>query len=307
MKTAPSQSGAAVIIAMLIVAVAGTVATLMLQQNAVSVRQLELSRDYDQARWILAGGAHWARAILAADAGSSSLDHDREIWASGLPITEVGVGQLSGTIRDQQGLFNLTNLIREGKPSTHDFAVLGRLLQATGLRVDLANALADWIDADSEVRADGGAEDDHYLSLPAPYRAANLPLGEIGEIGRVRGFDAAAVSRLGQVATALPRRTPVNVNTAPPEVLFAIVDGLTLSEARLLAHSRTSGPFRDAADFLSRLPRRKLQVEPSDISVQSQFFLVEGRAQVGRARVGMQALLQRDGVALPLIVWKRRS
>jgi len=307
MSSPGEQRGAVVIVAMLIVALAATAASLLLQQQDVSIRQLEAARDYEQARWLLNGGTQWARVILRADARSSTVDHGGELWATGLPPTDVEQGRLSGDISDQQGLFNLNNLVRDGKSSGRDIVALKRLLQTIGLRVDLADAIADWIDADSELQSSEGAEDAYYLRLAAPYRAANQPMSGIEDLVRVRGCDAALVARLRQFATVLPRRTPVNVNTAPPEVLAAIVEGLTLPEALVLASGRSAVPFLGRDDFRARLPGTKLNVNNQDISVDSQFFLLRGRANVGKADLQMRALLQRTGFALPAIVWQRTS
>ena len=307
MRPSHRQRGAAVIVAMLIVALAATTASLMLQQQDASIRQLEAARDYEQARWLLQGGAQWARVILRSDSRSSAIDHGGELWATGLPPTDIEQGRLSGEIRDQQGLFNLNNLVRDGKPSGRDIDMLRRLLRTVGLRADLADAIADWIDADSDLLSSEGAEDDYYLRLAAPYRTANQPMSGIEELFRVRGCDETVVNRLRAVATALPRRTPVNVNLAPPEVLVALVEGLTLPEAQVLASGRPAAPIRDAADFRARLPRSELNVNNEDISVDSQFFLVQGHARVGKADLRMRALLQRNGPALPAIVWLRVS
>lgn len=307
MKQPSRARGAVVIVAMLIVAMATTAASLMLHQQDASVRQLEAARDHEQARWLLHGGTQWARVILRSDARSSTLDHAGELWATGLPPTQVEQGTLSGSIRDQQGLFNLNNLVREGKSSERDIAALKRLLQAAGLRVELADAIADWIDTDSDPRSGESAEDEYYLRLAAPYRAANQPLVSIEDLLRIRGCDQGVVASLRRVATVLPLRVAVNVNTAPPEVLVAIVEGLTLPEATVLASSRTAAPFTGRDDFRTRLPRTELNVENENVSVDSRFFLVQGRASVGKAEQRIQALLQRSGVALPTIVWQRTS
>jgi len=306
MSTPREQRGVVVIVALLIVALAATTAAFMLQQQDVSARQLEAARDYEQARWMLKGGMHWARNILAEDARDSSVDHGRELWAGGLAPTQVEQGRISGEIRDQQGLFNLNNLAREGKSSERDIAALKRLLRTLALHADIAEAIADWIDADSNANP-RGAEDAHYLRLPAPYRASNRPMTDMNDLLRVRGIDEAALARLRQFATVLPRRTPVNVNLAPPEVLAAVVEGLTLAEAQILANSRTAAPFQNPENFRSRLPRRELEARDDEVSANSQFFLVEGRAQIGKADLRISALLQRIGAGLPTIVWQRLS
>jgi general secretion pathway protein K len=300
-----TQRGASILIAMLIMALAAAAAASMLQQQDLALRRLTTARDYEQAGWVLKGGAQWARSILAQDARSSAVDHDAELWATGLPPTDIEQGTVAGDIRDQQGLFNVNNLALERHASARDLDAFRRLLQAIGLDAKLAEAVADWIDADDEALPRGGAEDEYYLGIAAAHRTANQPVAEIGELLRVRGMDEAALAQLRRFATALPRRTPVNVNLAPPEVLVAVVNGLTLAEAQALAGERAALPFRSLEDFTKRLPRRSFQWNAGELSVASQYFLVQGRATVGRADVRMEALLQRDGRTLPVIVWQR--
>jgi general secretion pathway protein K len=281
MRTLRSQRGAAVIIVMLVLAVAAAASVAMLERQDLQARQLQAQRDYEQARWMLRGGMHWARSILAEDARASVTDHVRELWASGLPPTEVQLGSLSGEIRDDQGLFNLNNLMRDGKPNPLQLAVLRRLLAAIGLRPELADGIAAAMDA-------------------------RRPLADIGELAGVRGLDAEALGRLQRYATTLPRTTPVNVNTAPPEVLAALVEGLPLPEAQALARRLAAEPARSRDDFQSRL-RQGLSVNLGDVSAASQFFVVHGRAKVGGADLRMRALLERGGTGMPVIVWQRTS
>jgi len=299
------QRGAAVIVAMLIMALAAAAATALLQQQDLALRQLATARDYEQATWVLKGGAQWARSVLAQDRRISAVDHAAELWASGLPPTEIEQGTVGGEIVDQQGLFNINNLARDGTASAQDLDTFKRLLSTLGLKSDLAEAVADWVDKDSDPLPGGGAEDDYYLRLPAPYRAANQPVVELGELLRVRGVDEAILARLRAFTTALPERTTVNVNAASPELLSVVVPGLSLEEARVLAASRTSKPFASLEDFQARLPRRDLKWIEGTLSVGSGYFAVRGRAIVGKADVQMEALMRRQGATLPLVVWQR--
>lgn len=305
MKPIRHHRGAAILVAMLIVALAAAAAVSLLRQQDLALRQLTTARDYEQATWVLKGGAQWARSILMQDARSSNVDHGGELWATGLPSTDIEQGTVSGEISDQQALFNVNDLALDGKASARDIAAFKRLLQAISLDSGLAEAIADWIDADSESLPGGGAEDDYYMRLTAPHRAANQPVVEIGELLRVRGVDEQVLAQLRRFTTALPRRTPVNVNLAPPEVLVAVVSGLTLAEAQALVGGRATTPFRSMEEFRARLPRRAFQWEEGDLSIESQFFLVRGRATVGKADVRMEALLQRERTAMPTIVWQR--
>jgi type II secretory pathway component PulK len=51
----------------------------LLQQQDLALRQLTTARDYEQATWVLKGGAQWARSILQQDARTSNVDHGGEI------------------------------------------------------------------------------------------------------------------------------------------------------------------------------------------------------------------------------------
>jgi general secretion pathway protein K len=275
MTTQARQRGVALIMALILVAIVAAVAGTSLEQNDFAMRRLEADRDFVQARWVLKGGTEWARTVLAEDARSSSLDHGKELWASGLPPTQIEQGTIAGKIVDEQGLFNLTNLLRDGKPSERDIAQFRRLLASLGLRTELADAIA-----------------------------AQPPVSEIGDLYRVPGCNETVIATLKPFITVLPRRTALNVNTAPPKVLAAVIEGLSLEEAQVLVASRLAAPLRDKDDLRARMAQPDL-LNSQDIAVGSSYFLVRGRAQVGKADVGMEALLERSGRGLPSIVWER--
>jgi general secretion pathway protein K len=298
-----NQHGAAIILVLLIVALATTLAAFMAMQQNFWQRQVESQFERAQARRIGVAAIDWARAVLADDARTNSTDNEKELWATRLPALPVENGEVTGQIEDRQGLYNLNNLVSNGVTSEADVAQFKKLLVLLNLSDDLANALADWIDADSDMRNPGGAEDAYYLSLPNPYRTANRPLTEIGELALVKGFDPPTIERLRPFVTALPLRGPVNVNFAPPEVLVAISNNLSLSDARMLVQQRSAQPFNSVADFLQRLPHAGIQVADGNISVSSQFFMATGRATFGNAQVTTQALLQRLN-GWPSVAWQ---
>lgn len=297
------QNGVAIIMVLLIVSLATSLAAFMATQQNLWLRQVESQFDRTQARRIGIAAIDWARAVLADDARASSIDHEKEIWALRLPAMPVENGEVTGVIEDRQGMFNLNNLVRNGATSTSDVAQFERLLGMLGLPGELASALADWMDADSDTQYPGGAENVYYLALPRPYRAANRPLTEIGELSLVKGFDSRTIERLRPFVAALPLPGAINVNFAPPEVLAAVVDNMSLADARMLVQLRSMRPFMSVMDFKQRLPHGGIQVSDANITVSSQFFLVTGRASVGRAQVTTQALLQRSG-GWPTVVWQ---
>lgn len=213
-----------------------------------------------------------------------------------LPAIPVEGGEVQGTILDQQGLFNLNNLVSNGVVSLPDLARFQRLLGSLGLPPELGGALVDWMDADNQTMMNG-AEDEYYLGLDKPYRCANRPLSDIGELAWVKGFDATIIKRLQPFVSVLPESgTPVNVNFAPPEVLVAVLPGLTLQDARQMATQIKSTPFKTTADFLQQLPKSVSQDSTMVLSVSSQYFMVTGYATQGDGASSVHALLHRTGI-----------
>lgn len=299
-----AQRGVAIVMAMSVVALAAIATTAMMTTQSTWSRESELEINHAQAQGLIQAGVDWARAVLSDDRRLSNVDHLKEPWALRLPPMPVDNGELAGYIDDQQGAFNVNNLVTGGKISVVQLARFERLLSILGLPTTLANSLADWIDADNDTQPSGGSEDDYYLSLQPPYFTANRPLTDVGELALVRGFDDGVRARLRPFVTALPANTALNVNTASPEVLSAVIEGLDLDAARALVAQRERSYFRDNADFINRLPRG-ITGAGNDIKVSSNYFLARVRVTIGGAEARGIALLARSDIGWPAIVWRK--
>jgi general secretion pathway protein K len=300
------ERGIAVVLAMGVVALAAIAATAILVTQSAWARERELTNDHAQARALVDGALDWSRAILAEDRRTSMADHLNEAWAVKAPAMKVERGEISGHVEDQQALFNVNNLVRDGRSDPVQLTRYRRLLAVLRLPDALADALADWLDADSELSNEHGAEDRYYVALGVPYVAANRPLADVGELALVRGYDEAVLATLRPFVTALPIATPVNVNTAPAEVLAAIVEKLELTDARALIERRERVYFRDVAEFSRALPSGAA-ARADDISVASDYFRVSIRARIGDASARSSALLARDAGRWPAVVWRKPS
>ncbi len=301
----PRQQGVAIIMVLLIVAIATSLAAYMALQQSLWQRQVESQFERAQSRQLGLASIDWARAVLTEDFnGVNKFDHAKEIWTLRLPAIPVEEGEVLGAIEDRQGLYNLNNVV-------NSVAQFQRLLGLLDLPVDLAPVLADWMDADQELQA-GGAEDGYYLALAQPYRAANSPLVELGELIKVKGFDSRTIESLRAFVSVLPvsagKTTLVNVNFAPAEVLVAVIEGLSLSDARLMVQQRQGEPFKDIGDFKKRLLNNTrtnvVDNDIRDISVKTDFFWITGRASVGKSQVVTHALVRRDSAEWPTVVWQ---
>lgn len=300
-----SQRGAALIIAMVIAALAATVAMSLAANQQQWFASMSNRRDQVQAQALALAGVQWARQILFEDAKSTVTDTLAEPWALPLPATPLESGSIEGRIVDAQGMLNVNNLVPADSSINADAerARFARLFARLGVPVASLDAIADWIDEDSITRPTG-AEDAWYAQQPNPMLAANAPIVRTSELALVRGLSPSVVTTLAPYVTSVPAATRLNVNTAPGPVLATAVDGLDATGLSALLASRAQKPFTDIGDFRSRLPQGAALVNESSVDVKSNYFLVTVVARQGETRAQARALLERGKGAWPTIVWQ---
>jgi general secretion pathway protein K len=302
------QAGVAAITAVLIVAVAASAVALMLAQQAATLDQTMMVASRAQADQYAQAGLDWARGVIAADPGT--VDSLADAWAQPIAALPVERAIVSGAISDEQGKFNLNNLVVANHKSPDDVEIFQRLLASVGLDPALADAVVDWIDADSDLAGPGGAEDPYYLALPRPYRAANQPMAQVEELYRVRGFDAKAVAALKPYVTALPAqsRTTINVNTADPHVLAAVLPNVPRMALEQFVARRMTKPFVSAADAATWAATFDPKASVGALDVKSGYFGVQVRVAQDDVRLATDALVQRGtapGQSAATFVWRR--
>lgn len=305
------QSGVAVIIALLLTTLAITIVASLFWQQQVQVRSIENQRLQLQKQWILRGALDWASLILREDAKYSSVDTLDEPWAvplaetrldqyveSGRADADIADATLSGSISDAQARYNLTNLCPNGTINPAEVAAFEQMLNNAHLNPALAQATADEMAAAQKKPAVSTANPDKQ-SGPLP-----MNLTQVDDLLAVPGFSPEILDKLKNFVIFLPRATPINVNTAPAEVLAARIDELSFDEATSLVASRNTASFRYIADFTERLPGKSLSVSNLEASVTTNYFLVNGKVRMNRAELEIQALIERNGANTKLI-WIR--
>ena len=138
-----AERGAAVVMAMLVVAVTATLVAGVFWRQGVLVQQAENNLSYAQAKWLMRGAVDWAGVILAEDARATSADHLGEAWAVPLAETRLNEGDgrepvyLAGQIGDEQAKLNLRNLAAPGGAAA-EVEARTRLCDVLGLNPGLA-------------------------------------------------------------------------------------------------------------------------------------------------------------------------
>jgi len=224
---------------------------------------------------------------------TNGYDASDELWSQGLTNFPVGDGYVTITAEDLSSRLNLNLLIDpQGNVdvvSRERFEILCELLGAEDPG-QLADALVDWLDADSDPLP-LGAEDSYYLSRANPYPAGNGPLASLAELELVRGFDATILERL-QPHVTLYGTTTLNVNTASREVLtavFAAGGTVSLAEAEIAADRilelREQGPIEKIAAVKELADLDQLgYVINTFLDVSSRAFRIRSVAEVNDGR-----------------------
>ena len=287
-----SQTGMAVITAMLLVALAASTATFLLWRQQLWLQQVENIAARAQADAL-------ARAAIEWRSRSGS------VHSAAAPFAETG--GIAMMESDPQGLFNLNNVLRAGKPSEPDVAVFRRLLTTLKLPEALADALLDAIDSDSDTTFPGGAEDLDYLAMDPPRRAPNRPLLDVAGLGRIKGFTAEAIASLTPYVTAIPDSTPINVNSAPAEMLRALIPDLDEGAARAIVAERSGKPFESVDEFRAKLPSSVRPPANLALGVSSTYYEITSRVQVERAVASHRALIGARGAKREGIVWRKEG
>lgn len=340
---ATRQRGVAVVTALLLTTLAVTIVTSLFWQQQVQVRSIENQRLQLQKQWILRGALDWARLILRENARLSPTDTLDQPWAVPLQDTrldqyvennradtEASNATLSGQMVDAQSLYNLNNMAVNGVPVPKEVRIFARLLGALRLNPALAQDAAVMIAAStkrniaaSPAPADPALDPTTGLARapatpasasPAPTVIdASAPIAmamtQVDDLLAVPGFTPEAVEKLRNLVIFLPQAgTQVNINTAAPEILAAVIEGISTSDAAVIVATRTTASFRQS-DMALRLPGIPA-VGSSNLGVASDYFLVNGKVKLDRAALQIQALIKRSGrgqAPKTQVIWTREN
>ena len=298
------QRGVALIMAVLIVALATMLAASVSFKGYLDQRRSGNAFALDQGFEVALGGEAWAADSLRRDKQQSSKTDDfTEEWATPIPPIPIDNGQFEGQMEDMQGRFNLNSLVTlqggqliEDEPARMRFE---RLLEILELETKWAKIITDWIDTDIQPSFPDGAEDPTYTGLSPPYRTANMPLTRASELLAITGFGLERYRKLEPFVTALPIGTTINLCTASPELLDALVAGrrqFTLARDETM-ETRKQRCFPTVDDYKSGLSNDQTQelVQGKVIDQTSSYFRSTIWVTIGTTQFTLYSLLYRSG------------
>ncbi|WEX13452.1 type II secretion system minor pseudopilin GspK [Pseudomonas sp. G11] len=284
-SAAAKQRGMAIISALLIAAVVAVIAGGMLTRQTVFTRSLEAEQLRVQGQWLLQGGLERSRQLLWAARQKDVLTRLDQPWV------RIQAGVFEGRIDDEQGKFNLRNLVNREQLDAEQLHSFERLCRTLGVDPAVSRRISQRVIASYAQKG-----------LPAKYPM----LRSLDDLRGLEGLTPEVLQRLQAYISVLPGNTWVNGNTASAEVLSAVVPQLSLSQAHGLVAERDNGHwFINRGDFVNRLHLPQVAVDSVQVGITSEWFRLQGQARRERRRVTIDALLHRPEDREPKVIWSR--
>jgi general secretion pathway protein K len=230
----------AIISALLIAAVVAVIAAGMLTRQSVSTRALEADQQRVQGRWLLHGGLEISRQLLWDARQRDPLTRLDQPWAQRL-----NAQGFEGRLEDEQGKFNLRNLVANERVDEAQVQAFQRLCELIGISAGLSQRISQRVIGSypyllnpqiAENTTSKNAFDSGRATSPNASRKPQHPklpmLRSVDDLRSVEGVNEAVIGKLAPYLTVIPATTWLNGNTATAPVLAAYVPGCRWSGRR---------------------------------------------------------------------------
>jgi general secretion pathway protein K len=312
------QSGAALLLALLIMTLVATLAAGMvwLQWRGIEVEAAERART--QADWLLNASLDWGNLILKSSIRNSHTEDDLgQPWATPLEETKLSSflsadgnhqddggpeAYLSGQITDATSKYNLYNILLDTS-KTEEINRLAIICSAVGIPIDTANTIGAGLRASYSAQTTSqSGQQGNGTDVLMPVQVEDLAW---------YGIDPKVIAKLAPFVQLLPVQvvpgatpTPINANTAPAEVLMAALPSLTRAQAAQIILYRQNKPFTQLSDIAIALGGSKaggLQTPPqgfspstNQVDVKSNYFEIYGQLRYEQHVIRERSVVNRS-------------
>ena len=257
------------------------------QQQQLFALQLQKRQLWHQAL----GAEALAKQLLLADLqtpASQASDRFGEVWDIGSnPSAELASPLIR--IHDAQGKLNPNSMLLEGgKIDPRRLQLFQQAAAIEDIEPALIAELAEWIDADDELRL-GGRESSLWRRSSPP----NAPMASHDEIRLLPSYATRFVLPAA-FWQPLPEPTSININTAPRGVIQRLRPGITDAQLNTIVGRQRNGGYPSKEAFLNAAEGRGFGKIAELIDVRSSWFLVQVELEWGQGLMVFESLLHRE-------------
>ncbi len=304
------QSGAALIIVLLILAFMISIAATMTERLSVSFTRAENRLSHQQAYWYSIGVEALAKYGIKESYQDSDIINLGQPWALKDQVYPLEYGQARGNIRDMQACFNI-NALTKAVPSENSntkpylVSVWQLILEELGVENYQAEVIADstkeFLDPDDRVLSGYGVEDSSYEALQPAYITANGMIADGTELRAVYQMNNEIMQLVTPVVCAIPWDDfRLNINTVSEKervILVALFSSqLSLDDAASLIKNRPFDGWQSVNDFLVETEIAAIEQTVRDkakgyLTTDSRYFELDAEVVVNESRVRIRSLL----------------
>lgn len=300
------EKGAAIIVALFVVALVATAASAMIMRQTIDIRRTDLTLRHNQAELYAEGSVDWAIDQLYNDIKQQKTRQSSLKTPLASTVDVIHGYKIVSTIEDAQGRFNLNNLA-----SPDDIGNFIRLVHTINPEIPMEHintitaAIVDWI-------TPGGNTDleTYYNKQTPPYAAPHRPMVSVSELRLVKGMTPALYHQLLPYIIALPIITPVNVNNASIPVLISLSPNLTAESAAAIYRFVNDKPVTKMQDFTNFDVVKNNPLPDKEITLISNYFLVKTNVTVDQQEIEIDTLLAKktkDNRSIITVLWQTKG
>lgn len=198
---------------------------------------------------------------------------------------------INAQIFDEQAKFNLNNLTE--KKNILPFA---HLLQVTNPGMDrktaqfMSYAVHEWV---SPLNLNKGKTELDTFYETKHYSPSHRKMVSVSEFRLIKGVTQSIYNNTLPFITALPKETPININTASLPVLQTLGVGLSETQAKKIIQKRGKKGFPTSYAFEANQKMKNLNIDPKSITVLSQYYLTVSTLKKKTAHLTLYTLIER--------------
>ena len=289
----PRINGSALLTALFIMTLVAIVATAMSTKVQLDIYRTKLIINHDKLYLASQAVTFWALGELS-NKKNKFIHANKQGIVSQYPKNMEHIDNtvtLNGALYDLQARFNLNNVVNK-KAIFQFMNLINTIIPQTNEseRMKLALALNDWLLLYDIAR---GKDDylSYYLTQKPAYHPSHQLMSSASEFRLVKEVNASIYLALEPFITALPESTPININTAPIQILKSLSNTMNDSALNELIMERKENGIKDIGKISEIL--KKLDIAPDQITLESTYFLNVAYAKSDNLNLTVYALLKR--------------
>lgn len=244
----PLERGFALIQVLLVFALLAVIVARLQYQQSIQIKRATQGLSFSQAQSCLDSAEAIAKVGLRLEAqlGDSDVldsltDDNGNLHLPPFPLNDC---QMTASRLDLQGRFNLNWLHPSAANPEGATEGFKRLLLELDLETGIADELQEWFDSDS------GAQF-NYIDQEPSYRPSFMPMADVSELHLLKAVSSEDFAVLAPYVSTLKPDEPLNINTAPSEVLMTLAPYISRNDADDLIERRGKDGFSRVDDLLA--------------------------------------------------------